>query len=134
MDLLPFFKSVLDQDKAPIVICDLGHAIVYMNPAAIDHYSDGGGELLVGRSVMDCHSPESRRRIAQVVDWFAKDESHNVVHTFYSESRCKDVYMVALREGGRLIGYYEKHESRVRDPGGFYAGIADRAVDSKPSD
>ena len=27
-------------------------------------------------------------------------------------SKNKDVYMVALREEGRLIGYYEKHEYR----------------------
>ena len=32
MDLNPFFKSVLEQDTAAIVLCDLNHTIVYMNP------------------------------------------------------------------------------------------------------
>ena len=32
------FKSVLEQDRAPIVICDLEHTIVYMNPVAIERY------------------------------------------------------------------------------------------------
>ena len=35
-----------------------------------------------------------------------------IVYTFRSERQNKDVYMVALRDGGRLIGYYEKHEYR----------------------
>ncbi|MBO4763284.1 MAG: PAS domain-containing protein [Candidatus Methanomethylophilaceae archaeon] len=134
MDLLPLFKSVIDQDRAPVVICDLCHDIVYMNPAAAEHYGDDGGELLVGHSVMDCHSPKAREMISKVVEWFKEDESHNIIHTFYSESKQKDVYMVALRDGGNLIGYYEKHESRKRDMGGFYAGIGRPGDTSKPSE
>ncbi len=124
MDMLPFFKSVLDQDPAPVVICDMSHEIVYMNPSAVEHYSYGGGDLLLGRSIMDCHNADSRDKITKVFEWFLEDESHNIVHTYYSESRCEDVYMVALRDQGRLIGYYEKHESRIRDAGGFYSGVA----------
>ena len=30
MDLNPYFKSVLEQDTAAIVLCDLNHTIVYM--------------------------------------------------------------------------------------------------------
>ena len=44
---------------------------------------------------------------AQIVD-----ESHNIVYTFHNEKQNKDVYMVALRDDGKLIGYYEKHEYR----------------------
>lgn len=29
------FKSVIDQDRAAVVICDTEHTIVYMNPAAV---------------------------------------------------------------------------------------------------
>ena len=121
--MLPFFKSVLDQDPAPVVICDMSHEIVYMNPSAVEHYSYGGGSLLLGRSIMDCHNADSRDKMAKVVEWFLQDESHNVVHTFYNESKCEDVYMVALRDQGILIGYYEKHESRIRDTGSFYSGV-----------
>ena len=66
----------------------------------------------VGRSLLDCHNSKSRDRIQQVVDWFAADESHNIVYTFHNEKQNKDVYMVALRDEGKLIGYYEKHEYR----------------------
>lgn len=51
-------------------------------------------------------------KIKQVVEWFATDESHNLVYTFHNEKQNKDVYMVALRDNGKLIGYYEKHEFR----------------------
>lgn len=32
------FKSVIDQDRAAVVICDTEHTIVYMNPAAVQNY------------------------------------------------------------------------------------------------
>lgn len=45
-----------------------------------------------------------------VVDWFIEDENHNIA--YFSQWKNKDVYMVALRDEGKLIGYYEKHEYR----------------------
>ena len=107
-----FYKSIVDQDRASVVICNLKHEIIYMNPAAVTSYAKRGGDKLIGRSLLDCHNPESRDRIQQVVDWFAADESHNIVYTFHNEKQNKDVYMVALRDEGKLIGYYEKHEYR----------------------
>ena len=105
-----FFKSIVDQDRCPIVICNLQHEVIYMNPAAIENYAGRGGEKLIGSSLLDCHNSESVEKIKR--EWFASDESHNIVYTFHNERQNKDVYMVALRDGGRLIGYYEKHEYR----------------------
>ena len=34
---------------------------------------------------------------------------------YYNYKQNKDVYMVALRDGEKLIGYYEKHEFRNRE-------------------
>ena len=107
-----FYKSIVDQDRSSIVICNLKHEIIYMNPAAVSSYVKRGGDKLIGRSVLDCHNLESREKIQQVVEWFAADESHNIVYTFHNEKQNKDVYMVALRDDGKLIGYYEKHEYR----------------------
>lgn len=107
-----YYRSLIDQDRCPVVICDLENIIIYMNPAGAAHYAGWGGEKLIGKSLLDCHNPESREKIRQVVDWFAEDEGHNLVYTFHNEKQNKDVYMAALREGGKLIGYYEKHEYR----------------------
>jgi len=114
MDLSVYFKSVLEQDSAPVVLCNLKHEIIYMNPAAIHNYAKRGGAALIGRSLMICHNPASQQAIEKVVAWFAKSKENNIVFTFHNETQNKDVYMVALRnEAGELIGYYEKHEYRA---------------------
>ena len=113
--LYAYFKSVIDQDRAAVVICNLQHEIIYMNPAAIKNYEKRGGAALIGKSLLACHNEESVEKIKQVVDWFQADENHNIMYTYYNEKQNKDVYMVALREEGRLIGYYEKHEYRNRE-------------------
>lgn len=110
-----YYKSIIDQDRAAVVICNLQHEIIYMNPAAIRNYAKWGGEKLIGKSILACHNPDSREKIEQVIRWFAEDESHNLVYTFHNEKQNKDVYMVALRDQGKLIGYYEKHEYRNRE-------------------
>ncbi len=116
MELNKLFKSVLEQDRSQIVICDLSHTIVYMNPAAIACYHKRGGAALIGQNLMNCHNPHSREMIERVVAWFGAKKEHNIMHTFYNAEKNKDVYMVALRdEDGTLIGYYEKHEYRDRE-------------------
>jgi PAS domain S-box-containing protein len=112
MIMLEFFKSIIDQDRCAVVICNLKHEIVYMNPAAAQYYGKKGGASLVGTSIMDCHNQDSQDKMKRVVDWFAASPENNIVYTFHNEAQNKDVYMVALRSEGRLIGYYEKHEFR----------------------
>ena len=112
------FKSMIDQDRAPVVLCDLSSVIVYMNPAAIAMYH---GDL-TGTDLGKCHNAESNRKIERVLAWFGESAENNCIHTVYSQARQTDIYMVALRdENGVLIGYYEKHESRVKDDTPFYA-------------
>ena len=116
MDLSVFFKSVLEQDRCAVVLCDLGHTIIYMNPAAGERYAKNGGMALVGKSLLDCHSPKANEMIKKVVAWFGESQTHNLIYTFRNEKENKDVYMVALRDDDEnLIGYYEKHEYRNRE-------------------
>ena len=116
-----YLKSIIDQDEAAVVICDLEHLIVYMNPSAKKRYQSSGGEALIGKSLFDCHNQKSNETIVKVVDWFKKSKSNNKVHTFYNVKENKDVYMVALRDSeGELIGYYEKHEYRNVDDTPLY--------------
>ena len=106
------FKSVLHQDAAPIVICDMDHNIVYMNPSAVKSYHKD----LTGQSVKACHNAESNEKIDRVVAWFKEAKDNNIIYTYHDEKENKDVYMVALRDDhDELIGYYEKHEYRNRE-------------------
>lgn len=113
MELSSYFKSIIDQDRSAVVICDLQHTIIYMNPAATARYSKSGGAQLISKSLLDCHNAKSGEIINQVIAWFEKSKDNNILYTYRNEKENKDVYMVALREdNGALIGYYEKHEYR----------------------
>ena len=81
MELNAYFKSIIEQDREHVVICDLNHTILYMNPSAIRDYAKYGGASLLGRSLMNCHNPQSVAAIQKVVDWFAADKSHNLIFT-----------------------------------------------------
>ncbi|MDE5558683.1 MAG: fatty acid/phospholipid synthesis protein PlsX [Ruminococcus sp.] len=113
MELSVFFKSVIDADNSAIVLCDINHTIIYMNPSAVERYSKWGGEELIGHSLLACHNEESNSIIRMVVLWFGENKNNNRVFTLHNEKENKDVYMIALRDDtGNLIGYYEKHEYR----------------------
>ncbi len=120
MNLLPYIRSVLEHDRASIVICNLQHEIIYMNPAAVERYKKHGD--LLGKSLLDCHNARSNELIKRTIEWFSADQSHNILYTHHNDKENKDVYMVALRdEQGTLIGYYEKHEYRDRETAKPYA-------------
>lgn len=120
MDINPFFKSVIDSDTAPVVICDLEHTVLYMNPASIARYHID----ITGKSIKSCHNADSNTKIDRVVAWFAESKDNNIVFTSRNDKENKDIYMVALRDdNGTLIGYYEKHEYRNQETESLYAKI-----------
>lgn len=117
MDINSFFKSVIDSDIAPVVICDLEHTVVYMNPASISRYHAD----ITGKNIKSCHNTESGAKIDRVVAWFKESKDNNIVFTSRNDKENKDVYMVALRDDtGTLIGYYEKHEYRNKETNQLY--------------
>lgn len=121
MELSKYMKSVIDMDRAAVVICSLDHTIIYMNPAAVRRYAKRGGKALIGRSLLECHNEKSNEMIEKIVAWFGKSTENNMIYTYYNEKENKDVYMVALRDDdGTLIGYYEKHEYRNKETAGLY--------------
>lgn len=118
MELFDFFKSVMEQDEAPVVICDKEHTVIYMNPSSIKRY----GVDLTGKSIKDCHNEYANKMIDKVFDWFKESKENNKVFTSRNDKENKDVYMVALRNDyGDLIGYYEKHEYRDAEKTELYA-------------
>ncbi len=121
MDLSNYFRSIIEQDKSAVVICNLEHEIIYMNPAAKARYANSGGAGLIGKNLLNCHNTQSCEQIKKVISWFHESVEHNRIYTFHNEKEQKDVYMVALRdESGTLIGYYEKHEYRNAEKENLY--------------
>ena len=120
MKLYRLLKSVLDQDLAPVVVCDIDDVIVYMNPSAIERYHKD----LTGKSIKDCHPPKANEMIDKVVSWFKESKDNNIIYTYRNDEENKDVYMIALRDDDdTLIGYYEKHEYRNKETAGLYQPI-----------
>lgn len=116
MELNAFYKSIVEQDPTSIVICNMEHEIVYMNPAAVRNYAKKGGAALIGKSLMGCHMPHSQAMIEKVCEWFKESEENNIRFLYHNPKDNKDLYMIALREDdGRLIGYYERHEFRTKE-------------------
>ncbi|MBO4897349.1 MAG: PAS domain-containing protein [Clostridia bacterium] len=111
------FKSIIEGDLSPIVVCDTNSKIVYMNPSAKARYHAD----LTGKSLKECHNEKSNEMIEKVLLWFKKSKDNNKIFTFRNEKENKDVYMVALRDDdGNLIGYYEKHEYRDKETDTVY--------------
>lgn len=121
MELSLYFKSIIDQDRCAVVICNLQHEILYMNTAAVIRYEKYGGIHLIGKNLLHCHNVQSQEMIHKTLRWFAESKEHNIIYTSRNVKENKDVYMVALRDDeGTLIGYYEKHEYRTAETAEFY--------------
>lgn len=45
-DMSQYFKSITDQNQCPVVICNVEHEIIYMNPAAVVRYAKRGGAAI----------------------------------------------------------------------------------------
>ncbi len=104
--------ALLDSLKDPVLLADTGHAIRYMNAAAIAHYKEG--TALIGRSLLDCHNPHSCDVIREVLDALRAGESERLL----SDGERQRIYMRAVRDPrGQLVGYYERYESASRGAG-----------------
>lgn len=116
-----YMRGIIDTEPGDVVICDTNHTILYMNKAAEEHNARWGGKKLIGRSVLNCHRPETKEKMARILEWFRADISHNEIHTAYNAEMNYDIFMTAIRdENQRLIGYYERHAYRNRDEREFY--------------
>ena len=102
-------KSVLDQDLAPVVVCDIDDIIVYMNPSAVERYHKD----LTGKSIKDCHPPKANEMIDKVVAWFKESKDNNIIYTYRNDEENKDVYMVALRDETGTLQVVIKDENMI---------------------
>lgn len=113
IELPLFFKSVVDSDENAVVLCNIDHIIIYMNPSAIKAYGNISKESLIGHSILSYHSEDAISVIKMVSAWFKESPLNNKVFTYHNKEKNIDAYMIALRDdNGNLIGYYEKQENR----------------------
>jgi PAS domain-containing protein len=103
-----FFTALLDALDDPILAADRQHRVIYMNQAAIDHYS--GGESLIGTNLLDCHNRTSQEMMKDILEEMLMN---SLKERLISEHGDRQVYMCAIRdERGRLLGYFEKFKRK----------------------
>jgi len=97
--------QVLDSFTDPVLVADTEHTVVYMNRAAVGHYSEGAA--LMGTSLLDCHNEHSQEVMIEVLAALQAGEEERLVF----EDKKERIYMRAvLDESGDLVGYYERYE------------------------
>ena len=116
MNMFPYFKSMIDMDRCAVVICNLEHRIIYMNPAACARYAKRGGAGLVGKSLLDCHNAVSGERIRKVLDWFRQSGNHNifivVAMMMSAFALCCILYSLNQRQQRKVIREREAERER----------------------
>ncbi len=60
-------QNAINHVGVAITICDLGGQIVYMNEKAQQTFFKFGGKNLVGKSLYECHKPESVEKIKEML-------------------------------------------------------------------
>ena len=96
---------VLDSFTDPVLVADAEHTVVYMNSAAVDHYT--GGEALMGTSLLDCHNERSQEMMIEILAALQSGEEERLI----SDDEKRRIYMRAVRdEAGEFVGYYERYE------------------------
>ena len=100
-----FLRAVIDSVPDPVLVADLEHTIVFMNRAAVSHYSKG--EALLGTNLLDCHNSRSNKVILEVLEALHAGEEERLI----TDNEKHRIFMRAVRDtDGTLVGYYERYE------------------------
>ncbi|MDT8420491.1 MAG: PAS domain-containing protein [Desulfuromonadales bacterium] len=100
-----FLACLLDSLKNPILFADTGHVVRYVNRAGRNFYT--AADELIGKSLLDCHNPESREVMRGVLERLAAGLDEELI----VDSEKHRIYMRAVRDvHDRLIGYYERFD------------------------
>jgi DUF438 domain-containing protein len=109
MELKEIQSLILDAIPHPIVFVHTQHTIRYLNKRARYHYYEERADTdLVGKSLFECHSEASRKKIQQLVEGF---ENHGQEVFLKVNVRNERIYITPVRDkNGDLVGYFERFE------------------------
>ncbi|MBQ6212765.1 MAG: PAS domain-containing protein [Ruminococcus sp.] len=121
MVLSDFFKSYVDTEDTPVVMCSMDYKIVYMNPCAVERYEQYGGKDIIGKTLLLFTGEEAKSKVDAVIEWFRESPENNVVFAMRDAENETDIYMIALRdETSELVGFCSKHRRRTNDNNPLY--------------
>ncbi len=108
MEQLELLNLIFDSWNEEVVFVDTNHIIQYVNAPAAKKYAKWGN--ILGKSIFDCHNPDSCKMIREMFARFENGEND----ILFVRNEKHRVYMRAVRDTkGKLIGYYERFEPPV---------------------
>lgn len=91
-----------DMPSCAVTVCDTECRIIFMNKRSRDTFADGT-DRLIGRNLLDCHSPHSRAIIKQLLE-----EGGTNIYTIEKNGVRKMIYQSAwLTDSGDIGGLVE---------------------------
>ena len=104
------YEAILDSIPHRLVFVDCDHVIRYLNRAARAwFYTKRGFSDLIGKSLFDCHKPESRDAILALYERLDRGEDAVFVKITKEQEKAS---MIAVRDAdGHLMGYWERFEA-----------------------
>ena len=116
LDLLDFFKGIIDYEYGHIVLSNLEYRVIYENSSAKKYYAPASP--LTGKLLSTLMDDEMMSKVVMSVEWFKEDKNNNKVFAFHDKTNNMDMYILAIRNtSGKLIGFYGRREDRTPDQG-----------------
>jgi len=100
-------ENLLRGLKGEIVISDENIDIIYMNDAAIQNHEKRGGAELIGKSLLDCHNAESKRKIKEMYAAFAAGDLRATQIRAVRGEHARRSIMMPIMQDGRVKGCME---------------------------
>jgi len=85
-----------------VTVCDRDFTIIYMNDKSAKTFAKWGGEGLLGKSLVDCHKPESIATMRRILETGEPN-----VYTIEKEGQRKLIYQAPWRKDGAIAGLVE---------------------------
>jgi len=92
----------LERLPCSITVCDTKYKILYMNERSAEISSKDGGKALIGKNLLNCHPPEARKKLKNVM-------ASGLPNIYTAEKRGakKLVYQCHWKSKGRTAGLVE---------------------------
>jgi PAS domain S-box-containing protein len=95
-------KAWADEMDVSVTVCNLKGIIVYMNKASILSFHKYGGEELIGKSLLNCHKPESQQKIKEMIEL-----PHVNSYQIEKENQKQMIHQLPWSENGKTKGIIE---------------------------
>ena len=92
----------MEEFPGAITITDVDGKIIFLNRQAALVFKQEGGMSLLGKNIRNCHRPESREKIRQILETGRPN-----VYTIEKQGRKKIIYQAAWTSDGEVRGLVE---------------------------